>query len=184
MRVAMLCKLRNAPMIAFRRERKLSGVECARQINLSASVWYKVEALDFSNVGWGTVERIAEYVGCLPEDIVPPEARRQNYNMGERVAFADIDPARLLDAAPGRFLLPSPEDNVDSAATRETIEAAMGRLTDRERAIVTMRYGLNGQPPETLLSCGRKVGLTRERVRIIQCEALRKLENIMGQNEQ
>jgi RNA polymerase primary sigma factor len=50
----------------------------------------------------------------------------------------------------------------------------LGRLNDRERAVVMLRFGLEDDPM-TLQEIGRRLGLTRERVRQIETEALRKL---------
>jgi RNA polymerase primary sigma factor len=50
----------------------------------------------------------------------------------------------------------------------------MRRLEDRERAIVSLRFGLEGEPM-TLEEIGRRLGVTRERVRQIEVQALRKL---------
>ncbi len=57
----------------------------------------------------------------------------------------------------------------------EDINRALSPLTDRQRQIVTMRFGLNGGQPMTLEAAGRRLGVTRERARQIEQEALRRL---------
>jgi RNA polymerase primary sigma factor len=49
------------------------------------------------------------------------------------------------------------------------------RLSDRERNVITMRFGLNGGPPATLLATGERLGISREYVRIIEDAAIAKL---------
>lgn len=48
-------------------------------------------------------------------------------------------------------------------------------LDDREKKVLAMRFGLNGEAPQTLEDVSREVGRTRERVRQIQNQALEKL---------
>ena len=50
-------------------------------------------------------------------------------------------------------------------------------LTERERDVITMRYGLEDGRNRTLEDVGRQVGVTRERIRQIEAKALRKLRH-------
>lgn len=59
----------------------------------------------------------------------------------------------------------------------ETLEQALECLTPREKAIITMRFGLYGSRKYTLEECGDKYHITRERVRQIEAKALRKLRH-------
>ena len=54
----------------------------------------------------------------------------------------------------------------------------MKRLSDRERDVLRMRFGLDGHEQLTLKSTGEKLGITRERVRQIEKESLQKLRNM------
>ncbi len=70
------------------------------------------------------------------------------------------------------------EDPVDTAARnilRTEVHGILSELSDRERRILELRYGLGRREPLTLQEIGVEVGLTRERVRQIECEALDKL---------
>jgi RNA polymerase nonessential primary-like sigma factor len=51
----------------------------------------------------------------------------------------------------------------------------VAQLSERQRAVIERRYGLNGREPGTLEQLANELGLTRERVRQIQLEALSKL---------
>ena len=57
------------------------------------------------------------------------------------------------------------------------VNRALAILPDRERKILTMRFGLDGNEPWTLDDIGSHFGLTRERIRQLQVEALRKLQH-------
>jgi RNA polymerase sigma factor (sigma-70 family) len=56
------------------------------------------------------------------------------------------------------------------------LRRAVAQLPDRERDVVKLRYGLNGDiEPASLEEIGRRLGITRERVRQIESEALERL---------
>jgi RNA polymerase primary sigma factor/RNA polymerase sigma factor len=65
-----------------------------------------------------------------------------------------------------------PEDQVERILTLEALGELVGRLPERSRRVVMARYGLGDQPPRTLKSVGLELGLTRERVRQLQQDAL------------
>lgn len=62
----------------------------------------------------------------------------------------------------------------------ERLNELMKRLTDREREVLKLRYGLDGYDQLTLKKAGEKLGITRERVRQIEKEALGKLRQMAG----
>ena len=59
----------------------------------------------------------------------------------------------------------------------DTVEVALASLTERERGILELRFGLLGGPPQTLKSTGISFGVTHERIRQIEAKALRKLRH-------
>ncbi|MCF7934940.1 MAG: RNA polymerase sigma factor RpoD [Synergistales bacterium] len=85
------------------------------------------------------------------------------------------------DSQLGDFLedkdLPSPEDAASSQLLREQLEGMLGDLTDREREVLRLRFGLEDGHPYTLEEVGRRFGVTRERIRQIEAKALRKLRH-------
>jgi RNA polymerase primary sigma factor len=60
----------------------------------------------------------------------------------------------------------------------QAITAALGSLQERERQVLILRYGLDDAEPKTLEEIGRRLGLTRERVRQIELESLRRLSTL------
>jgi len=72
----------------------------------------------------------------------------------------------------------SPYDNATLSLRREDITAVLDALSERERHVIELRYGLNGQRPRTLEEVGRAFGVTRERVRQIETMTLRRLEQL------
>ena len=58
---------------------------------------------------------------------------------------------------------------------KETLRKILGTLSSRERAVLELRYGLDGHPPRTLDVVGRAFNVTRERIRQIENQSLKKL---------
>ena len=71
--------------------------------------------------------------------------------------------------------LGSPSANIDFANLQDSLRKAMGHLSDRERLIITMRFGLDGNETQTFAEISDKLNLTGERVRQIMKKALDKL---------
>jgi RNA polymerase primary sigma factor len=84
---------------------------------------------------------------------------------GEDAAFGDLLPA---DG-------PAPEDVVHISLREEMLHRALGELPERERTVVSMRYGIAGGEPTPLREIGRQLGITPERVRQIESKALGRL---------
>ena len=72
---------------------------------------------------------------------------------------------------------PAPEDALLNESETTRIVGLLESLDDRESKILRLRYGLDGQEPMTLKQIGIEISLTRERVRQIECEALRKIKD-------
>jgi len=69
----------------------------------------------------------------------------------------------------------SPETETDSLELRRQLERAMATLSERERKVLSLRYGWDGKEPRTLESIGKRLGVTKEAVRLIQKGAIHKL---------
>lgn len=72
---------------------------------------------------------------------------------------------------------PSPEEVALEEDKKECINDALSILTEREKEVISMRFGLTGDAPKTLEAIGNTFGVTRERIRQIENSALRKLKN-------
>jgi len=123
-----------------------------------------------------------------PEEIAalldkPISDVKRMLGLNERIASVDTPMGRdsdnsLLDAIPD-------ENNTDPVIllqdddVKGNIEAWLNQLTDKQREVVERRFGLNGHDVATLEEVGASIGVTRERVRQIQIEALRKLREIL-----
>jgi RNA polymerase primary sigma factor len=72
----------------------------------------------------------------------------------------------------------SPFDTASLSLRREDIEHALSSLPVRERQVIELRFGLGGEQPRTLEEVGREFGVTRERIRQIENNTLKKLETL------
>jgi RNA polymerase primary sigma factor len=70
---------------------------------------------------------------------------------------------------------PLPDEAADTALRKEALTRALQMLGERERRVLEMRYGLNGEQPRTLDEVGRTFNVTRERIRQIENQSLKKL---------
>ena len=88
----------------------------------------------------------------------------------------EADEAVLGDFVAGEG--PLPEEQVENSLRSQTLATALRALPDRHRDVVVLRYGLADADPKTLEEIGRRLGLTRERVRQIEVEALKRLATL------
>ena len=122
-------------------------------------------------------EEIAEMVDKPIKDV------KRMLGLNERTSSVDSpmgpdSESSLLDAIPD-------ENNIDPVVllqdddVKDNIENWLGQLTEKQCEVVTRRFGLHGHDVSTLEEVGNSIGVTRERVRQIQIEALRKLREIL-----
>jgi RNA polymerase nonessential primary-like sigma factor len=123
-----------------------------------------------------------------PEEIAatlnkPVEDVKRMLSLNERVTSVDVPLGRdadksLLDAIPDENNV-DPSDLLQDDDMRGNLEDWLGQLTDKQREVVERRFGLHGHDVSTLEEVGNQIGVTRERVRQIQIEALKRLREIM-----
>jgi len=70
---------------------------------------------------------------------------------------------------------PLPDEAAETTLRKETLTKLLSTLSYRERRVLEMRYGLNGEHPRTLDEVGRTFSVTRERIRQIENQSLKKL---------
>jgi RNA polymerase primary sigma factor len=91
---------------------------------------------------------------------------------------ADGDSGRSMDFADmfQDFRCGPPDETVAQSEEFQTILKLLDSIDERDARVLRLRYGLEGQEPLTLKQIGHEVGLTRERVRQIEVDALKKLQ--------
>ncbi len=92
-----------------------------------------------------------------------------------------FEPVGEDDATLGDFIededATAPFDQIASKLNVENLKFVLDRLTERERTIIEMRYGLGDREPATLDEVGRQFNVTRERIRQIEAKALAKMRH-------
>ena len=119
-----------------------------------------------------TIEEIADEASLVPQQVLEVRAAARA-SASLDAPIGDADDAVLGDFVAGSD--PLPEETVESHLRRQALLRALCALPAREREVVTLRYGIDGNEPRTLEEIGRKLGLTRERVRQIELDSLRRL---------
>jgi RNA polymerase primary sigma factor len=122
-----------------------------------------------------TLEEIAE------EASLPVEQAREVRAAARASASLDQPVGEQEDAVFGDFVAgddPLPEERVEISLRSQALMLALQSLPDRERQVLVLRYGLIDEEPKTLEEIGKRLGLTRERVRQIELESLRRLANL------
>jgi len=120
-----------------------------------------------------TEEEIAEHAKLSVKHVREVRAAaRAVVSLDKPVGDSDSSEFGDLFAAEGD----RPEEEVEVLFTEKAVHRAVADLPEREQAIVKLRYGLSGDPePKSLDEIGRIMGITRERVRQIEADALRRL---------
>jgi RNA polymerase primary sigma factor len=112
-----------------------------------------------------TTEEVREILRMaqLPVSLEKPIGEEEESELGD---FVQDDQAE------------SPFDSASLNLRREDIDRTLDALPTRERKVIEMRFGLNGDQPRTLEEVGRAFGVTRERIRQIENNTLKKLESL------
>ena len=108
----------------------------------------------------------------------PVEEVRRMLNLEERVdsldALRSLGDRSMLEMVPDEGTL-DPAIEVQESNLMVRLDGLLDELPEKQREVVSRRFGLRGHDTSTLEEVGKAVGLTRERVRQIQMEALKRL---------
>lgn len=120
-----------------------------------------------------TAEEIAEHLDK------PVETVKKMLGLNERVSSVDYpmggeSDKPLIDTLTDDEVQ-GPEGSLVDGDVREHVDLWLDELSEKQREVVVRRFGLRGHEAATLEEVGAEIGLTRERVRQIQVEALKKL---------
>ena len=122
-----------------------------------------------------TIEEIAEEANLPVQQAKEVRAAaRASTSLDQPVGDGD-------DAVFGDFVAgegPLPDEEVEVVIRSQVLKEALTSLPARDRTVLVLRYGLSDEEPKTLEEIGKVLGLTRERVRQIEVESLRRLAGL------
>jgi RNA polymerase primary sigma factor len=145
------------------------------------SKWRRANAKLHDELGrTPTAEEIARELELPPKKLKIIKKAIQLYNTTPQTDDSDSN-VSLGDLIPDeRFL--GPEDDLINSDNLTHVERMLKDMDEREATILKMRFGLDSGEPRTLKEIGEALGLTRERVRQIESEALRRLnKGLLGE---
>ncbi len=122
-----------------------------------------------------TLEELAEELDTTVDNIVKAKRTAQYTASLDTPIGYDEEGAVLGDFIEDEDAVSPTRETFRELLIQEIRKALKERLTPRERRVLELRYGLDGNPPKTLDEVGEIFGISRERVRQIQKEALEKL---------
>jgi len=121
-------------------------------------------------------EEIAEELEIEPDE-VREILRMSQLPISLEKPVGEEEDSSLADFVPDEQA-ESPFDTTSLSLRRGDVELALAALPERERRVIELRYGLDGSQPYTLEEVGRAFGVTRERIRQIENNTLKKLESL------
>jgi RNA polymerase primary sigma factor len=123
-----------------------------------------------------TAEEVSEVTGIEPEEVASIKRSAQTPISLEK-PIGDEEQSEF-----GQFIADqqaeSPYERAVEMLTNEALRRALENLSYRERRVLELRYGLGGEHPRTLDEVGRTFNVTRERIRQIENQSLKKLQNL------
>lgn len=183
--VELTIKLRNNLLKERRLILGLTTVKMAEACGVAYALYIEYENMRASPVGrsrhrvlrWRpSAQKIADYHGCLPEELWPQALLAiKQPEVVTKINADEIAMVAKLAASAEPSLLP--ELALDQGKLATAVAASLGGLTKRERNVLRRRFGLDGEEPETLATIGARMGVKQERVRQIEARALRKLRH-------
>ncbi len=125
-----------------------------------------------------TAEEMAELLDKPIDEV------KRMLGLNERVTSVDTPYGKdvdkpLLDTIPDEKSPRTPRLACRTMAFNANLEGWLGKLNDKQREVVERRFGLHGYENSTLEEVANELGVTRERVRQIQMDALRRLRDIL-----
>ncbi|HOB10726.1 MAG: RNA polymerase sigma factor RpoD [Acetomicrobium sp.] len=122
-----------------------------------------------------TVEEIAQALELLPEKVEDIQRIAQE-PVSLETPIGEEEDSQLGDFIEDKDS-PNPEEATAGQLLREQLEEMLGELTEREREVLRLRFGLEDGRAHTLEEVGKRFNVTRERIRQIEAKALRKLRH-------
>lgn len=157
--------------------------QTSRSIRLPESLIQRLRQIHQAESSWidrygepPTDEDLAEELD-IPVEQVHEARQAPQFTTSLDKPLDEEDEGDELQQLIGNGSLPAPLRTALKELRREELRKALDVLTERERMVLSLRYGLDDDEPRTLEDTGQELGISRERVRQIQNEALEKMRH-------
>jgi RNA polymerase primary sigma factor len=146
------------PVHVLQRERKISRVERELANELGRKPG-DAEVAEKANLTLKQLDEVRDAARAVTS-LDKPVGEEENSSLGDLIESDE----------------PAPEESIEVSLRKETLRRALTELPDREREVVRLRYGLNGdESPKSVAEVVRRTGIPRDRVRLIESQALARL---------
>lgn len=179
---ALEIKVKNNYLLTKMRQHGiLTLTELSKETGINRNILYGLAGLKITaitkNGRWRQcITILAAYFNCMPEELVP--SQHIDKSLPKNSAVVEIgqeDLGKIAWAAKGGGI--DPLLLVFQGEAIDGVQDALSHLKPRERHVITMRYGLDGEPPATLDDVAKTMEVTRERVRQIEAKGIRRLKH-------
>jgi len=125
-----------------------------------------------------TLKQCADLIGVQPETMRNYlQAAEDATSLDAKAKNRDDDGSQILDLIPSTYGSPNEDLEVDTAVL--AVKRAFVEMTEQERQIITMRYGLDGEEPLSNPGIGKKIGIHKEAARKLVHQTEEKLRDIL-----
>lgn len=177
MKVAFKVKAKNGVLQEFIDKKGWSQSEFARQLGCSIGCvghWFNMISYPKTQE---LMTRLCKLVGTTEDQIFPQIFKDKDFLMLKKniTFYKQVDPERLMNGE-GLTAIEAPTGETDHTMI-DNLWKILDDLSFREKQILIRKYGLDGNPPETLEAIGNALMISRTRVGQIMNHAMRKLRN-------
>lgn len=130
---------------------------------------------------------LSQSLGCIPDEVeighmlsLPPQKVREYLSLTQHVISLDAKVKDDQETSFGELIpaqQPLPDEYFAQASLKQSIQELIATLPIQEQGVLRYRFGLDGSQPLTLSETGRRMGISRERVRQLQQVAIRRLHH-------
>jgi len=183
MKVTAIIRFKHSAIYQARKELGYSQKELAEKIGISQSAlatWENFRSCPSKKDP--RAQSLCQIVGKSYNELFPEEFRQAVYRKQGRSMEVEFKTKRLPEWVERNLLLPDPEEQYilkeRKDKLKECIQEALKFLTERERRVLILKFGLYGNPVHTLEEIGRMFDLSKGRIYQIEAKALRKLKRL------
>ncbi len=186
---ALEIKVKNNYLLTKMRERGImTGAELARKTGIGQPTLYNVLALKepaLTKKGtWrSTYILLSKFFNCMPEELVPRQHLEESLVRNTATVEIGLEDLKKIGSWATQERVVDPLMLITKGEAIDGVQDALSYLKPRERQVITMRFGLDGESPATLKEIGDEMGCGQERVRQIEALGMRKLRHPVARSK-